>query len=29
VKSKRAYLRYLSKYYATDKQYVKLIKKMI
>lgn len=29
VKSKRAYLRYLSKYYATDKQYVTLIKKMI
>jgi uncharacterized FlgJ-related protein len=29
VKSKRAYLRYLSKYYATDKQYVNLIKKMI
>jgi uncharacterized FlgJ-related protein len=29
VKSKRAYLKYLSKYYATDKQYVKLIKQMI
>jgi len=29
VKSKRAYLKYLSKYYATDKQYVTLIKKMI
>jgi uncharacterized FlgJ-related protein len=29
VKSRRAYLKYLSKYYATDKQYVTLIKKMI
>lgn len=29
VKSRRAYLKYLSKYYATDKQYVKLIKQMI
>jgi len=29
VKSKRAYLKYLSKYYATDKKYVKLIEKMI
>lgn len=29
VKSRRAYLKYLSKYYATDKKYVTLIKKMI
>jgi uncharacterized FlgJ-related protein len=29
VKSKRAYLKYLNKYYATDKQYVTLIKQMI
>lgn len=29
VKSRRAYLKYLSKYYATDKQYVTLIKQMI
>ena len=29
VHSRRAYLRYLSKYYATDKQYVNLIKRMI
>jgi uncharacterized FlgJ-related protein len=29
VKSRRAYLRYLHKNYATNKQYVKLIKKMI
>jgi len=29
VKSRRAYLRYLNKYYATNKQYVKLIKQMI
>ena len=29
VKSRKAYLKYLSKYYATDKQYVTLIKQMI
>jgi uncharacterized FlgJ-related protein len=29
VHGRRAYLRYLSKYYATDKQYVNLIKRMI
>lgn len=29
VKSRRAYLKYLHKHYATNKQYVKLIKKMI
>ena len=29
VKSKRAYLKYLNKYYATDKKYVTLIKQMI
>lgn len=29
VKGRRAYLKYISKYYATNKQYVKLIKKMI
>lgn len=29
VKNRRAYLKYLSKYYATDKQYVTLIKQMI
>jgi uncharacterized FlgJ-related protein len=29
VKSKRAYLKYLHKHYATNKQYVTLIKKMI
>lgn len=29
VKGRRAYLRYLNKYYATNKQYVTLIKKMI
>ena len=29
VKSKRAYLKYLHKHYATNKQYVKLIKEMI
>ena len=29
VKSRRAYLRYLHKHYATNKQYVTLIKKMI
>ena len=29
VHSRRAYLKYLNKYYATDKQYVTLIKQMI
>jgi len=29
VKSKREYLKYLHKHYATNKQYVKLIKQMI